>query len=270
MSDILGRCPEKFDRLITYGESDQQFAQLRSPADDGPHPLLFVIHGGFWQNRYDLSHISHLCAALTDIGFVTCSLEYRRIGDRGGGWPGTFLDVSLAVDRILEGVSSNPRIDLTRIGVIGHSAGGHLALWLACRNNVPRSSPIHYNGRNHVLRAVSLAGVSDLREAWGEKLGSGAVSRFIGGSPDQFPERYEAGSPIELLPSGADLIVVHGAGDDVVPVSQSERFIEKAERLGDHPRLVRLDGVGHFELIDPESDAWASVERAVLSVFNIR
>ena len=270
MSDILERHPEKFDMLINYGESAQQFAQLRSPPNRGPFPLLFVIHGGFWQNRYDLSHISHLCAALTNSGIVTCSLEYRRIGDRGGGWPGTFLDASLAVDRILEKVSTDSRIDLTRIGVIGHSAGGHLALWLACRNNVPGSSPVHYDGKNRVLHAISLAGVSDLREAWREKLGSGAVSLLIGGSSDEFPDRYDAGSPIELLPSGADPILIHGADDDIVPVSQSERFAEKANRLGDHHTLVKLDGVGHFELIDPESEAWASVEKTVLSMFNIR
>lgn len=267
MSDVLERRPEDFDKLIRYGESRQHFAELRLPDGQGPFPLLFVIHGGFWQNKYDLSHISHLCAALTGKGVVTCSLEYRRLGDPGGGWPGTFHDVSLGIDRIMEKLVTDRTVDFSRTGVIGHSAGGHLALWLVSRHNVPKGSPLHSKGKSALSRAVSLAGVSDLREAWSERLGNGVVARLMGGAPDQYRDRYEAGSPIELLPSGARVVLVHGSSDSIVPISQSERFFDKAVMLGDHPKLVRLKGVGHFELIDPLSTAWGNVEQAVLSIF---
>ena len=267
LSDVLERRPKGFNKLIRYGEGPQQFAELRLPGGQGRFPLLFVIHGGFWQNKYDLSHISHLCAALTGKGLVTCSLEYRRLGDPGGGWPGTFHDVSIATDRIMERLSSDKTVDVSRTGVLGHSAGGHLALWLVSRHNVSRISPLHSDRKSSLSRAVSLAGVSDLRAAWRERLGNGVVTRLMGGTPDQHPDRYDASSPMELLPSGSTVRMVHGSVDNLVPTSQSERFFEKAVALGDRIKLVRLEGVGHFELIDPQLAAWASVEQAVLSIF---
>ena len=120
-----------------------------------------------------------------------------------------------------------------------------------------------------ITKAISLAGVSDLRLAWKQKLGLGIVTRLMGGTPNEYPEKYDAGSPIELLPTGASQALVHGTNDDTVPVSQSEIYVEKAERLGDWPTLVKLDGTGHFELIDPESEAWPSVVSAVLSLLDL-
>jgi len=229
-----------------------------------------VIHGGFWQSAYDLKHIGSLCTALTNNGIVTCNLEYRRVGNSGGGWPGTFQDLSLATDHIIETISLDPLVDVARAAVIGHSAGGHLALWLASRHRVPKTSPLQSAQKHRLVSAVSLAGVSDLRAAWKQRLGNGAVTKLIGGTPDQYPERSNAGSPIELLPSGSRQILIHGTDDDIVPFSQSEKFVEKARELGDRPTLVNLKGVGHFELIDPESDAWSTVTRAVLPVFGLR
>ena len=256
-----------FDKRVRYGRDPQHFAELRLPAGRGPFPFLFVIHGGFWQSAYDLSHIGHLCAALTRKGIITCNLEYRRLGDSGGGWPGTFQDVSLATDHILETISSDSRVDAARTAVLGHSAGGHLALWLASRHRVSKASPLHGAQKYPLGSAVSLAGVCDLRRAFEQRLGNGVVARLIGGTPNQYPDRYDAGSPIELLPTGTRQVLVHGTTDNVVPVSQSENFVERAEQLGEHPKLVKLDGVGHFELIDPESDAWSAVVGAVLSLW---
>ena len=120
-----------------------------------------------------------------------------------------------------------------------------------------------------ITKAISLAGVSDLRLAWKQKLGHGIVTRFMGGTPSEYPEKYDAGSPIELLPTGASQALVHGTNDDIVPVSHSEAYVEKAERLGDWPTLVKLNGAGHFELIDPESEAWPTVARGVLSLLDL-
>jgi len=266
----LERPPPPFDKRVQYGRDPHHFAELRLPDGPGPFPFLFVIHGGFWQSTYDLSHIGHLCAALTRKGIITCNLEYRRLGDSGGGWPGTFQDVSLATNHILETVSSDPRVDAARTAVLGHSAGGHLALWLASRHRVPKASLLQSTQKHRLVRAVSLAGVCDLRTAWKQRLGNGAVAKLMGGTPDQYPERFDAASPIELLPSGSIQALIHGTDDDIVPFSQSEKFVERAEQLGERPTLVKLNGVGHFELIDPESDMWSIVARAVLPVLGLR
>ena len=180
LSDILDRPPPIFDKRIQYGQGPQNFADMRFPDGLGPFPFMFVIHGGFWQSAYDLQHIGHICTALTGKGIISCNLEYRRVGDRGGGWPGTFQDVGLATDYIMETFSSDPHVDAGKVGVIGHSAGGHLALWLASRHRIPKASPLYNAQKHRVVRAVSLAGVSDLRTAWKQQLGNGAVARLIG------------------------------------------------------------------------------------------
>jgi acetyl esterase/lipase len=270
LSDILERPPPNFDKRIEYGPDPQHFAELRLPKGPGPFPFLFVIHGGFWQSAYDLKHIGSLCAALTRKGIITCNLEYRRIGNSGGGWPGTFQDVGLATDHILEIFSSDSHVDVARTAVLGHSAGGHLALWLVSRHRIRKSSPLHSAQKHRLAIAVSLAGVCDLRTALSQQLGNGIVARLMGGTPDQYPDRFDAGSPIELLPNGSKQVLIHGTADDIVPVSQSEKFVERAEQLGERPTLVRLNGVGHFDLIDPESEVWLNVTRAVLQVLGLR
>ena len=145
-----------------------------------------------------------------------------------------------------------------------------MALWLSGKHRVLRSSPLHGGQRFPLVCAVSLAGVCDLRMAWKQRLGNGVVSKLMGGTPDQYPDRYDAGSPIELLPTGSRQVVVHGTADTIVPVSQSERFVERAKELGEQPTLVKLEEVGHFELIDPESDTWRIVARAVLPLLGLK
>lgn len=228
-----------------------------------------MIHGGFWQSAYDLEHTGNLCAALTREKVVTCNIEYRRLGNKGGGWPGTFLDVRRGADKILELLSSDPKVDSSRVTVMGHSAGGHLALWLVSSHRLPSSSPLNCDERQRIKNAVSLAGVCDLRLAWKQRLGDGVVARLLGGTPDQHTDRYDSANPTDLLPSGARSEAIHGVEDDIVPISQSEGYVEKAKRAGDRARLTRLDGTGHFELIDPESEAWPHVVSVVKSVLGM-
>jgi dipeptidyl aminopeptidase/acylaminoacyl peptidase len=143
-------------------------------------------------------------------------------------------------------------------------------MWLVSRHRIPKASPLYSTQNYRIASAISLAGVFDLRTAWNQRLGNGVVASLMGGTPEQYPERFDAGSPIELLPSGSRQVLIHGTDDDIVPVSQSAKFVERAEQLGDRPTLVKLKGVGHFELIDPESDAWSTVARAVLPVLGVR
>ncbi len=264
LSDILTRAPADQGIRIPYGEDPLQFGELRFPTGTGPYPLLFVIHGGFWSAAYDLAHIGHLCSRLTSLGIVTCSLEYRRVGNAGGGWPGTLLDVANATEFFRKTLSTDPRVDISKAGAIGHSAGGHLAFWLGGRQNISESSKLRQRDKPWLRAVISLAGIVDLHEGWHQQLGSGAVGRLIGGGPDRHEERYREASPIELLPMSLKQVLIHGKHDRTVPISQSEQFVKQAKIAGDKPSLIALEGTGHFELIDPESSAWDAVSQATL------
>jgi acetyl esterase/lipase len=236
---------------------------------------VVVIHGGFWRNRYSLDHIGHLAQALTDAGVATWTPEYRRIGDDGGAYPGTFLDLVAAVTH-LQSIAGDYQLDPDRVAVTGHSAGGHLALWLLSAGRISlwvsyegqlTQSPILSPDQPLQLRgAVSLAGVTDLRRAWELGLSNGVVRDFLNATPDKLPERYLESSPIELLPTNARTILVHGTDDKDVPFELSERYHRAALDMGDTCSLVPLKGAGHMEVIDPKASEFATVRDAVFSL----
>jgi len=143
---------------VPYGKDPLQFGELRFPSGPGPFPLLFVIHGGFWSAAYDLAHIGHLCIRLTSLGIVTCSVEYRRVGNEGGGWPGTLLDIAGATEFFRRNLKEDPRVDMSRAAAIGHSAGGHLAFWLGGRHNIQGNSDLRLGEKPWLRAVISLAG----------------------------------------------------------------------------------------------------------------
>ncbi len=249
----------------SYGADPLQFGELRLPAGDGATPVAIVVHGGFWLNAYDLSLMTPMCAALAAAGIATWNVEYRRIGDPGGGWPGTLQDVALAAD-YLRDLALGYNLDLNHVITIGHSAGGHLALWLAARGRIPASDPLYSPNPLPIRGAIPLAAVTDLKRGWEMQLGGGVVSKFMGGTPDEFPERYASASPAEMLPLGVPQILIHGARDDVVPLKISEEYQTAAAARGDNATRVALPEAGHFEVIDPESPEWSSVMGAVLKL----
>lgn len=245
--DILRSPPPKADARIPYGRDSQQFGDFRIPPGRGPHPLLIFIHGGFWKAQYNLLHTGHLCAALKSAGVATWNLEYRRIGDPGGGWPGTLEDIVHGAEHVRYLANRYP-LNLDHLLAAGHSAGGQLALWLAAQMAVD-------------LRGViSLAGVADLRRAWALRLSDGIVAKFLGGTPDQVPSRYAAASPIELVPIAVKQDVIHGTDDDIVPFEISQRFAKASH----NSRLIPIKGAGHFGLIDPKTPAWKIVQARVV------
>lgn len=253
-----------FQRLA-YGTSASQFGDLRVPGGPGPHPVVMIVHGGFWTTGYDLELMTPMCEALARDGTATWNVEYRRVGDPGGGWPGTFLDVAAAADQ-LRTLAGPYALDQRRVATLGHSAGGQLALWAAGRRWI-RDGDLFQTSPLRVQGAVSLAGVVDLRRAW--SLGFEAVGRLMGGTPDEYPTRYDTGSPADLLPLGVPQVLLHGSDDQVVPATLSADYRAEAVARGDDVQLVPLQGVGHMELIQPTSAAWPAVLDAVRAVVTL-
>lgn len=253
------------DLRIPYGDGTHQFGDLRLPPGKEPHPVVVVVHGGFWRAKYDLEHVGHLCADLTQRGYATWSLEYRRVGHPGGGWTGTFEDVARGTDH-LRALAGRYPLDLKRVVTLGHSAGGHLALWLAGRGRLKPGQPLYVEKPLELRGAVSLAGVVDLERAAALRLGDGIVESFLGGTPEQVPERYALASPAVLLPLGVKQVLVHGVEDTTVPISLSTGYHARASALGDSVQLVSLPGAEHFEVIDPRAKEWPRVVEAVASL----
>ena len=249
--DILKLAPPPADARIAYGTDRNQFGEIRLPRSSGPFPVVINIHGGFWRARYDLGHAGHLCAALTAKGLATWNVEYRRVGNAGGGWPGTFEDVRNAY-RFLPQLAQSYKLDSTKVLVMGHSAGGELALCLAA----------HEPSLKHV---ISLAGVIDLRQAWDLHLGNDAVVDFLGGKPSQIGEYYREADPMQLsVARTTRQWLIHGAEDDVVPSIFSRNYAEQRKKRGEEARYLEISTAGHFDLIDPRSKAWPKVENTVL------
>jgi acetyl esterase/lipase len=272
-TDILTRPSRRPDQVLLYGPREDQVADLRLPhagvggTAAGPgapgRPLVIFLHGGFWRGAIDCRHAGPLGDALAAVGFVVCIPEYRRTGQPGGGWPGTFDDIALAVDALPEIVAQTvgPLVDVSRVVVAGHSAGGHLALWSAGRVRLPAGSGWHA-ARPPAPGIVSLAGVCDLAACYRLGLDGDAAGDLMGGGPDDFPSRYAAADPMGLVPTGTVLRLVHGTEDQRVPIEQSPAYTARALAAGDDAHCDVLDGTGHFEVIDPLSSAWPSVRAA--------
>lgn len=264
LARLLSRSTRAADQTLRYGDGAEHILELWRPPVDGPAPTVVMIHGGFWQAAYDRSHVRPLCAAFADAGYLTVALEYHRVGQRGGGWPGTLQDIADGLDALpalTEGL-----VVAERTVLVGHSAGGQLALWAALRHRLRPGNPGYRPDRLSPAGVVSLAGVCDLDAAAALGLGDGAVDSLLGGGPAVHQARYQVANPARLLPMGRPAVLVHGEDDELVPLEISERFHDMAAAAGDDITLTRLAGVGHFEVIDPDSAAFPIVLDAIRSV----
>jgi acetyl esterase/lipase len=255
--DILSRHPPPADLRITYGSDPNQFIDLRLPGSKTrSHPLVINIHGGFWRAKYNLDHAGHLCAALTAKGLATANLEYRRVGNEGGAWPGTFADIRSAFQFLIQ-TAQKHNFDAQKVVVMGHSAGGQLALCLAAHE--PR-----------VRAVISFAGVVDLQRAYELHLSHDAVVEFLRGTPAEVPDHYREADPMQLSITKARQWLIHGTSDDVVPPAFSRDYVNiKRQRTGqkkEEARLLEITAADHFDLIDPGSKAWKEVEKTVLEL----
>lgn len=260
--EILDRPAPAADARLPYGPDPFQFGDLRLPQGAGPHPVAIVLHGGFWRAQYGLEYAGHMCVALARLGIATWNLEYRRLGNPGGGWPNTFLDAALGADHVRTLAKKYP-LDLKRVISIGHSAGGHLAVWLAARRRIQPGDPLANPDPISIYGAAPIAGVVDLRRAWELRLSDGVVAQLMGGPPEKLAQRYRSGSPIELVPLGIRVRLLHGTEDSVVPIEISNNYQKVASRAGDNARLVVLAGADHFAPVDPRSEHWLTVEKTV-------
>lgn len=258
--DLLARPAQKPDHRIAYGPHPEQFADLWLPAGPSPHPVIVLIHGGCWlASLPSVELMAPMAEALRDEGYAVWSLAYRRIGEPGGGYPGAFQDVAAGIDA-LRGVAPNYGLDLHRLVFSGHSAGGHLAVWAAQRDRLPRTSALYSATPLLPQSVVSLAGINDL-EAY-RSSGPDAC-----GGPTTIDNLVDAGhrtspyadtSPARLPVPGARLVVISGALDPIVPARFGEAFAGHMGVTG-----LTLPGAGHFELIDPRSAAWPAVRAAL-------
>lgn len=255
--DILTLPPPPADARLAYGSDPNQFLDLRLPSSKEkrktPYPLVINIHGGFWRAKYNLDHAGHLCAALAAKGLATANLEYRRVGNEGGAWPGTFADIRLAYNFLVQNARRH-NFDSRNVVLMGHSAGGQLALCLAARERVSS--------------VVSLAGVVDLQRAYQLHLSKDAVVEFLRGTPSEVPDHYHEADPMQLSIPHAHQWLIHGQVDDIVPPSFSRDYVAaKQKRTGkekEDAHLVEIAGAGHFDVIDPRTEAWKQIEDTVL------
>jgi acetyl esterase/lipase len=252
--DILTLAPPAADARLSYGSDPNQFLDLRLPKSKGPHPTVINLHGGFWRAKYSLDHAGHLCAALTAKGLATANVEYRRVGNESGGWPNTFADVRGAY-QFLRQDAKQYDLDAQKFVVMGHSAGAQLAFCLAAHETSLR-------------RVVSLAGVVDLQRAYQLHLSNNAVVEFLHGTPTEVPDHYREADPMQLsIPQGSEWLI-HGGVDDIVPPAFSRDYVASKQKRSAKDRedvqLLEIPAAGHFELIDPRTQAWKQVEQTVM------
>jgi acetyl esterase/lipase len=239
---------------IAYGDGEWQFGELWLPPDR-PAAIVVLVHGGFWRKIYGLDLMDPLAADLVRRGVAAWNIEYRRVGHDGGGWPGTLTDAAAAID-LVRAIGTDHRLDVDGVSVVGHSAGGHLALWLGSRALLPAGAP-GSDPRVTPARAVGLAPVADLAGAERDGVGNGAVGDFLGGGPADVPDRYALATP--AIADGVDVTVVRGSADEDVPAAYTLPPGSDPSSVS----VVDIAGDDHYDLIDPSSRSWAAALTAL-------
>ena len=257
------------DHRLAYGEDQNQFAELRLPAGRGPHPVVVLLHGGCWKAEYaTLRDLVPMGDALKAEGLASWNVEYRRLRQPGSGWPGTYIDVGLAIDHLRQ-IAAKYSLDLTRVAVLGHSAGGHLAMWTGTRQRLSPNSALYVPNPLPVRGVINLAGTIDMRENIAHmeaECNDTVVTGLLGGAPASTPERYREVSATTMVPLGVQQILIWGEHENFVPLSLARRYVDAATKAGDRARLVVIPAIGHFESASPQSSAWPAVLEAIRSL----
>ncbi|MCU1590510.1 MAG: alpha/beta hydrolase [Frankiales bacterium] len=243
-----------------YGDERLQRGEWWLPEAGGLLPTVVLVHGGYWRPTYDRSLEDAVAADLCSRGYLCWNIDYAA-SDRL--WPATLDDVAAGYDHLVTGAFAD-RVDRARIAVVGHSAGGHLALWLSSRHRIGQGGVgLPASGSPRPRLCVAQAPIAALARGAREGLGGGAVVALMGGLPADVPARYAIADPVALLPTGVRTVLIHGTSDDTVPLSQSQAYVDDATRVGDHSTLRSYRG-GHFEHLDPTSEAVALLRQALV------
>ncbi len=253
----------------SYGADSLQFGELRLPDGSGPFPLAIVIHGGCWTKGFaTLRNTAAVASALLDDGIATWNVEYRQMGDPGAGWPNTFLDIGAGVDYARTLAARYP-IDLSRVVVMGHSAGAHFALWAAGRPQLGSQSPVRGENPLAVRAAVAIDGPGDLESLVGPDAricGKPVIAPFMGGTPEVVPERYHDGSPKDMLPLGVHQYLVSAA---VLSETDAHAYEMAARAAGDSAAVLIVQEGGHFGVIAPGTPYWKPVHELIRRAFGL-
>lgn len=264
----IGKLPmPPADHNLPYGQDTNQIGELRLPAGPGPHPIVVLVHGGCWMPQA-ARYLAAMGNELTKDGIASWNIEYRRIGQPGGGWPGTYLDVGRAIDHLRE-LASPYKLDLNRVVVLGHSAGGHLAMWAGTRQRIDAKSPLFIARPLPIRGVINLAGTIDMTANIAhmeEKCRGPVVTDLLGGPPGAVPDRYKQASASAALPLGLAQILIWGEHEDYVPQPLAEQYVSAAKQAGDRARLVLVPAAGHFETASPFTPAWPVVREAIRSL----
>jgi acetyl esterase/lipase len=257
--DLLERPRPEPSETISYGADSLQVADLWLPTGKGPHPTVLMVHGGCWQTEIaDRRIMNWIADDLRKRGMAVWNIDYRGVDRDGGGYPGTFLDAAAAADTLREAAPKH-RLDISRLVATGHSAGGHLALWLAGRPRLPAQSPLRMERPIPIHAVVSLGGLPDLEEAArppGSGCGTEVIAKISGG-------RFAETSVPRLAPLGVEQVLVNGLQDRIIPAAYAEGYAGPMRAAGDRVDVRMIDRTGHVELIAPETAAWAA---AVLEI----
>jgi acetyl esterase/lipase len=270
--DLLERPRPQPTETISYGPDSLQVADLWLPAGEGPHPVVLMVHGGCWQTGIaDRRIMNWIADDLRRRGFAVWNIDYRGVDRTGGGYPGTFLDAAAAADA-LRANASRYRLELSRLVAIGHSAGGHLALWLAGRPRLPAGSPLRSADPLPIRNVISLGGLPDLEEAMrppGSGCGTEVIGQIAGAASAARPDPFADTSVPRLAPLGVAQVLINGRQDRIIPILYAEAYAAPMRAAGDDVRVRMIDRTGHVELIAPETAAWAAaveeIERALRS-----
>jgi acetyl esterase/lipase len=264
----VGRAADAVPERFAYGPGPSQFGELWLPETAGAVPIVVMVHGGCWQSSYGLDLMHALSADLRGAGVAVWNIEYRRLGETGGGYPGTFADIAQAVDA-LRGLATKHPLNLAKVVAVGHSAGGHLALWAAARPRLPPASPLAARDPLPLAGVVTLAGINDLA-AYAENGpacgGASTINRLIDASGRPAGQAYADTSPRALLPLGVPQVIASGSRDGIVPADFGRTYAAAAKAAGDRADVVEIAGADHFALIDPGSAAWKTLRRRLLDL----
>ncbi|MGZ3181452.1 MAG: alpha/beta hydrolase [Telluria sp.] len=256
---------------LPYGSAPSQFAELFVPPGPGPFPVAVLVHGGCWTAEFGgIDQLKNMAGALAAHGVAIWNVEYRRVDEDGGGYPGMYQDMNAALD-LLRTVAPKYRLDTQRLVAVGHSAGGQLVQWMAGRERIPASSPLHVDHALPVKNVVSLGGLADLRnEAPLIEMSCGRTSAQLAGTPSAArPDIFSDTGAADLLPTGARTWLVTGEKDTISPPRVAQAYAARARAAGDMAEVVILPGASHYDEVAATSFAWPQVRAVILRALGV-